>query len=141
MIVTHGRYELDDDVARVDRDVLWGFLSTDAYWARWRDRGDVERQLVNAWRVVGVYEPGGRMVGYARALSDGVALAYLADVFILPEARGDGLGVELVRTMIERGDGARFRWMLHTDDAHGLYAKFGFAPADGRYMERPNRFS
>lgn len=133
----HGEYELDDDPARVDRDAAWRFLSTDAYWERWRERAHVEEQIAGAWRVVGAYGPDGKMIGFARALSDGVALAYLADVYVLPEARGTGLGVELVRTMIERGPGAAFRWMLHTRDAHGLYEKFGFAPADARYLERP----
>lgn len=136
MIETHGKYELDDDPARVDLDAVWRFLSTDAYWARWRERKDVEAQIAGAWRVVGAYGPDGAMAGFARALSDGVALAYLADVFVLPEARGTGLGVELVRTMIERGPGSLFRWMLHTSDAHGLYAKFGFAPGDATYLER-----
>lgn len=139
MIETHGKYELDDELARVDRDAVWRFLSRDAYWGRWRERAQVEAQLTGAWRVVGAYGPDGTMAGFARAVSDGVALAYLADVFVLPEARGTGLGVALVRTMIEGGPGMAFRWMLHTDDAHGLYEKFGFAPAGSRYLERPAR--
>jgi hypothetical protein len=39
--------------------------------------------------------------------------------------------------MIDRGSGARFRWALHTSDAHGLYRQFGFAPPDDKYLERP----
>jgi GNAT superfamily N-acetyltransferase len=132
-------YELDDNPARVDLDVVWGFLSTEAYWGRWRTRDIVEQQVRSAWRVIGAYERrSGKMVGFARALSDGCALAYLADVFVLPAHRGQGLGVRLVRAMIEDGPGATFLWMLHTADAHGLYAKFGFAPRrDERYLERP----
>ncbi|CAM00320.1 acetyltransferase (GNAT) family protein [Saccharopolyspora erythraea NRRL 2338] len=130
-------FELDDSLDRVDRDVLWDFLSSQAYWSRWRSRDDLERQLAGAWRVVGAYErPGGRMVGFARAFSDGVASAYLADVFTVPEARGHGVGKALVRTVIDEGPGREFRWMLHTDDAHGLYRGFGFAEADQTYMER-----
>jgi GNAT superfamily N-acetyltransferase len=131
-------YEIDDDRARVNLDVLWDFLSTEAYWARWRTRDVVEQQVRTAWRVVGAYEEGtGQMVGFARAVSDGCAMAYLADVFVLPSHRGHGLGVRLVRAMIEEGPGARFRWMLHTQDAQSLYAKFGFAPrADAHYLER-----
>ena len=68
------------------------------------------------------------MVGFARAISDGVGYAYLADVFIDKDHRGQGLGVELVDTMIDRGPGATFRWTLHTSDAHGLYERFGFTP-------------
>jgi GNAT superfamily N-acetyltransferase len=133
-------YELDDDPARVDLDVVWGFLGREAYWARWRSRADVERQVRGAWRVVGAYESAsGAMVGFARALSDGVALAYLADVFVLPEHRGAGLGRRLVEEMVERGPGAAFRWLLHTADAHGLYARFGFGPPDATLLERPVR--
>lgn len=139
MIVTYRTFELDDDVARVDRDAVWAFLSRDAYWARWRVRADLERQLATAWRVVGAYDDGGAQVGFARAISDAVSFAYLADVYVLPAARGLGLGAELVRVMIEDGDGATFRWTLHTDDAHDLYARYGFAPPDRTYLERPAR--
>lgn len=133
-----GEFELDADPERVDVDALWRFLSEDAYWGRWRTRVDVEAHLTGAWRVVGVYErASGRMVGFARALSDGVNTAYLADVYIEPDMRGRGLGVALVEEMVERGPGAQFRWMLHTADAHGLYERFGFAPPTGQYLERP----
>jgi GNAT superfamily N-acetyltransferase len=135
--VIDGDYELDDDPARVDRDVLWTFLSTEAYWARWRDRDVVEAQLAAAWRIVGAYDRNGAMVGFARAVSDGITIAYLADVFILPVARGAGLGAALVKTMIDGGPGAHLRWMLHTRDAHGLYQRFGFREADDMYLERP----
>ncbi|MFE0020631.1 GNAT family N-acetyltransferase [Amycolatopsis sp. NPDC059021] len=135
---TVGAYELDDDPARVDLDVVWKFLSTEAYWARWRTRDQVEAQVRNAWRIVGAYETSsGRQVGFGRAFSDGVAMAYLADVFVLPDARGTGLGKELVREMVDNGPGANFRWMLHTSDAHELYRQYGFAEHTvGRYMER-----
>ena len=134
-------YELDDNRARVDLDVVWGFLSSEAYWGRWRTRDVVEEQIRSAWRVVGAYEKtSGEMIGFARAVSDGCAVAYLADVFVVGAHRGQGIGARLVRTMIDDGPGAKFRWMLHTRDAHDMYAKFGFAPPGDRYMERPERF-
>jgi len=129
-------YEIDDDPERVDVDVVWGFLSAEAYWGRWRERADVEAQVRGAWRVVGAYDANGAMVGFARAVSDGVAIAYLADVFVVSAHRGHGLGRRIVRAMIEEGAGTGFRWLLHTDDAHGLYAEFGFAPADATFLER-----
>ena len=133
-------YEVDDDPDRIDRDAVWEFLSTEAYWGRNRSRADFDAQLAAAWRVVGAYETAtGRQVGFARAVSDGVAFAYLSDVFVLPGARGGGLGRELVATMIDRGPGAGFRWSLHTSDAHDLYRKYGFTEPDTRYMERPSR--
>src|ERR671932_2495238 len=134
-------YERDEARDRVDLEVVWGYLSTEAYWGRWRPREIVEQQVRTAWRVVGAYEQdSGAMVGFARAFSDGFAFAYLADVFVLPAHRGRGLGVRLVRKMIDEGPGARFFWMLHTRDARGLYEKFGFAPRqDTRYLERPSQ--
>jgi GNAT superfamily N-acetyltransferase len=133
-------FEFSDDPRRIDVDTVWSFLSTQAYWGRWRSRTDVERQLSSAWRVVGVFHrSSGRMVGFARALSDGVSQAYLADLFILDEARGEGLGKALVHEMIDNGPGARFRWMLHTADAHTLYERFGFGKPDHTYLERPGR--
>jgi GNAT superfamily N-acetyltransferase len=140
VIIECGAYELDDSPARIDHDAAWQFLSAHAYWGRTRTRAAFEAQLASAWRVVGVYlANSGRMVGFARAVSDGVAIAYLADVYILHEHRGQSLGKELVRTMIDCGPGADFRWTLHTADAHGLYQQFGFEPPTEQYLERPPR--
>lgn len=129
-------FETDDDPTRIDVDVVWTFLSEQAYWSRWRERSDVERQLAGAWRLVGAYS-GGRMIGFARAVSDGVAIAYLADVFVVDSARGHGVGKALVRAMIDDGPGGEFRWMLHTADAHAMYARFGFRAPGDTYLERP----
>lgn len=130
-------YEFDDDLRRVDVDMVWQFLSEHAYWGRWRTRADVDRQVKGAWRVVACYETeSGLMVGFSRAMSDGVGLAYLADVFVLPDHRGRGLGARLVETMVELGPGSEFRWLLHTADAHRLYGKFGFHAPDHTLLER-----
>jgi predicted N-acetyltransferase YhbS len=130
-------YEVDDDPKRIDLDVVWGYLSREAYWGRGRSRDDVERQVEGAWRVVGAYAEDGSQVAFARAVSDGVAFAYLADVFVLSEHRRQGLGRRIVQTMIDEGPGAEFRWLLHTGDAHFLYASFGFRPTDRTVLERP----
>jgi len=130
-------YELDDDPTRIQRDVVWGWLSTAAYWGRWRTRADVETQLDGAWRVVGAYRADtGAQVGFARAVSDGAGFAYLADVFVLAEHRGAGLGKRIVARMIDEGPGADFRWILFTADAHGLYEQYGFAAPDSTAMVR-----
>lgn len=133
-----GGYDVDDNRDRIDRDAVCAFLDTEVYWGHWRSRDDIERQLDTAWRLVGAYERGsGAQVGFARAVSDGVAVAYLADVYVEPAHRGHGLGKVLVATMIDDGPGAEFKWMLHTGDAHGLYAAFGFAGPTDSYLERP----
>jgi ribosomal protein S18 acetylase RimI-like enzyme len=127
---------LDDDPARVDIDAVHDYLANHSYWAEGRPRDVVARLVRNAQRIVGVYD-GERQAGFARAFSDGVSLAYLADVYVLPEYRGRGLGVELVREMVENGPFCELRWMLHTRDAHGLYRRFGFDRPSGRVLERP----
>lgn len=135
-------YDLDDDPSRIQRDVVWEWLSTQAYWGRWRTREQLETQLDGAWRLVGAYRrDSGEQVGFARAVSDGIGFAYLADVFVLDAHRGHGLGKALVRLMIEDGPGADMRWTLFTGDAHGLYRRFGFAEPDATAMVRPARFS
>jgi GNAT superfamily N-acetyltransferase len=133
-------YAIDDDPALVDCDAAWRYLSTEAYWGRWRSRDVFDAQVAGAWRVVGAYTAAagttGQMVGFARAFSDG-AVAYLADVYVLSGHRGRGLAAAILRLMVENGAGADLRWMLHTADAHGLYARFGFGPPDSSYLERP----
>ena len=135
-----GGFELDDDPARIDVDAVHAFISRESYWGRGRPRERVERTIAGSTRVVGLYR-GDRQVGFARAVSDGVTVGYLADVYVLGDYRGRGLGLELVREVLE-GDGgedaANVRWLLHTADAQGLYAKLGFAEGLPTYplMER-----
>ncbi len=135
---TVGNYEIDDDQARIDPAAAVSFLSTEAYWGRWRGEQQIRQQIAAAWRVTGAYDPAGAMVGFARAFSDGGS-AYLADVYVLPAHRGAGLGRAIVRVMVDEGPGPDLRWMLHTADAHGLYRSFGFASPDGGYLERARR--
>jgi predicted N-acetyltransferase YhbS len=130
-----GGYELDDDPGRVDVDAVHDYLATESYWAEGRSRETVERLVREATRVVGLYVEG-QQVGFARAFSDGVALAYLADVYVLPEHQGRGLGVELVREMVENGQLAGVKWILHTRDAHDLYRRFDFGEPSERVLER-----
>ena len=130
-----GGYELDDDPARIDVEAVHAFL-TESYWSEGRSFETVERLVRGAQRVVGLYHDG-RQVGFCRAVSDDASVTYLADVYVLPEHRGRGLGVELVREMIDNGPFAARRWLLHTRDAHDLYRRFGFGPPGERLMERP----
>jgi len=127
-------YELDDDPSRVDVDAVHAFLSG-SYWAEGRPRSDVERLTREAQRVVGLYKDG-TQIGYARAFTDDTSAVYLADVYVLEGHRGRGLGLELVREMVDNGPYANRTWLLHTRDMHRLYAKLGFGPPSERVMER-----
>jgi len=128
--------EIDDDVARVDVGAIHRFLATESYWASGRDRATVERLVRGATRIVGAYDAG-RQVGFARCFSDGVTLAWVADVYVEASHRGRGIGEAVVRHLIEGSDFVGIRWMLGTADAHTFYAKLGFGPPSERIIERP----
>jgi GNAT superfamily N-acetyltransferase len=127
--------ELDDDRRRIDAAAVHGYLSSESYWARERTREDVERSVRESARVIGVYD-GCRQIGFARVISDGIHAAHLCDVYVLSRYRGRGYGMELVREAVDNGPHAGLNWTLATDDADGLYEKFGFARPNERFMER-----
>jgi N-acetylglutamate synthase-like GNAT family acetyltransferase len=120
-----GGFELDDDPQRVDVDAVHAFISEESYWGRGRPRELVERAIRGSARVVGLYRDGAQ-IGFARAASDGAIVAYLADVYVLAPYRGRGLAQEMLRELIDNGPHAELTWLLHTEDAQGLYAKLGF---------------
>jgi GNAT superfamily N-acetyltransferase len=128
-------YELDDDRARLDREAVHAYLGGVSYWAKGRTQERQDELIDASERVVGLYHDG-RQIGFARAVDrDAAGFVYLADVYVLDEHRGRGLGVELIREIVERGPFAGRRWVLHTRDMHSLYEKFGFGP-NVRLMER-----
>ena len=131
-----GNYELDDDPARIDREAVHAYLTV-SYWAEGRTRETQDALVDGAARVAGLYHDGAQ-VGFTRTLSDGHNQSYLADVYVLEEHRGRGLGVELVRFSVDEGPLAHTKWLLHTRDAHGLYRKFGFEAPSERLLERRN---
>jgi GNAT superfamily N-acetyltransferase len=127
--------ELDDDKGRIDRAEVHRYLCDESYWAAGRPRETQDRLIAEAARVVGLYD-GTRQVGFCRAATDGVSFVYLADVYVLEEYRGRGLGEAMVREMVERGDMAHLKWLLHTSDMHPLYRKLGFDVPGVKVMER-----
>lgn len=130
-----GGLELDDDKARIDRAEVHRFLSEVSYWAAGRRRATQDRLIDDAARVVGLYD-GDRQIGFCRAATDGVSFVYLADVYVLDEYRGRGLGEALVREMVENGGLGHLKWLLHTTDMHPLYRKLGFDAPSAKMMER-----
>jgi GNAT superfamily N-acetyltransferase len=128
-------YELSDDRDLLDRAALHAYLTT-TYWALGRTRERQDELIEASGHVVGLYHHG-EQVGFARAVDcDAAHFVYLADVYVLEEHRGAGLGVELVREIVENGPLAGVRWILHTRDAHDLYRRFGFIKPDERVLQR-----
>jgi GNAT superfamily N-acetyltransferase len=131
-----GGYELDDDPARVDVDAVHAYIGGESYWAKGRSREKMDAAMAGSARVIGLYAPDGSQAGFARVISDSATYAYLADVFVLEQHRGHGLGVELVREAVEAEPWKQMSWHLRTRDAHELYERFGFRPPSERSLER-----
>ena len=122
--------EISTDPARLDRELIHRYLSEESYWARGRTREQSER-ILDGSLCFGAYEDGGRQVGHARVVTDGVVFGYIADLFVVAAARGRGIGKALVAAILEHPDVRDLnRLVLVTDDAHGLYEGYGFGPLD-----------
>lgn len=132
-------YLLSDDRDRIDVELVHRWISTDSYWAAGRTLAQM-RAAIEGSVPAGVYRDG-RQVAFARAVTDGVTFAYLADVYVDRSCRGLGLGTWLVRglrDMLAAGGVSRF--LLVTKDAHGVYERLGFTDVKpGRWMENDLR--
>lgn len=131
------RFQVTTERSRIAVDQVADYLATSVDWGTWRSREQIVAAVDNSWRVAAVTDSSSqRVVSFGRAISDGVGLAYLADVYTVEEYRRRGLVTMLLESLIDQEPGRSFRWMLHTDSAHGLYAKLGFEGPDDTYMER-----
>jgi len=115
---------ISDDKNKLDIELIHKFLTT-SYWAEGRTLDEVKNSIEHSI-CFGVYK-NDRQIGFARIVSDLTIIAYLMDVFILEEYRGNGYSKLLLKRIF---DDVRFKrikkWILATKDAHSLYAGFGF---------------
>ena len=133
-------FTISTDRARLDRDAIYRYLSGESYWASGLARGVFERAVAGSLPF-GLYDAAGAQIGYARVVSDGATFAWLSDVYVLTEHRGQGLGRWLVASVMAHPalQGLR-RWMLSTRDAHDIYREFGFGAVDpAGLMQRVDR--
>ena len=102
-------------------------LLKDTYWNGGVSRDALVRSHLNSSAWVAARDDERRVVGSARALSDGAKYAWIYDVIIAPAWRGKGLGQSLVRLLLDHPAvrGAR-TVLLGTRDAQSFYARFGF---------------
>jgi GNAT superfamily N-acetyltransferase len=126
-------YDVSTDAAHLDVKAIHAFL-TATYWSLGIPLSTVERAVRNSV-CVGAYL-NGHQVGFARMVTDKATFAYLADVYVLEEHRGNGLSRRMIDTLLHMQElqGLR-RMMLVTRDAHGLYESFGF-----KALTTPSRF-
>jgi N-acetylglutamate synthase-like GNAT family acetyltransferase len=120
-----GDLEVSTDPARLDVEMIHRFLDT-TYWAKGRSLADVRRSIAHSMPF-GLYEQT-RQIGFARVTSDWTVIAFVNDVFVLPDWRRRGLGLWLMDCVVAHPElqGLR-RWMLATNDMHALYRKVGFS--------------
>jgi GNAT superfamily N-acetyltransferase len=134
-----GYYQISTDRSRLNLDLIHDFLSHNTYWATGRSREVVQRSIENSLPF-GIYQENDQ-VGFARVVTDYATIAWIADVFVLPEHRGHGLSKWLMEVMLAHPQLQGFRrWVLSTKDAHGVYERFGFIKLHrpDRWMERPD---
>lgn len=132
-----GDYEISTDRWRLDLAAIHEYLSTESYWARGRAFETVRRAVENSLPF-GLYKEG-RQIGFARVVTDYATFAWLADVYVLGEFRGEGLGKWLVEVILTHPELQNMRrWILGTRDAHELYRRFGFKEVEQPefYMHR-----
>lgn len=129
-----GKFHISTDPTLLDLPMIHDYLCHHSYWAAGIPLQVVQKSIAGAL-CFGVYQ-GERQVGFARVITDFATIAYLGDVFILEDCRGQGLSKWLMAYIMAhpRLQGLR-RFLLATADAHGLYAQFGFKP-----LARPERW-
>jgi GNAT superfamily N-acetyltransferase len=133
-------FTISTDPSRLDMNTVYNFLSR-SYWANTRPRERTDEAFANSL-VFGLYQ-GKRQIGVARVVTDFSIVAYLCDVFIHEDYRAHGLGKWLMQSVLEHPRLKHIRrWLLATDDAHGLYQQFGFEPLTNveKWMQRLRPF-
>ena len=121
-------FVVDTDLSRIDLDTVHHWLSTDAFWALGRDSQTVQKAADGSLNF-GVFDSQGTLCAYARIVTDMATFAWLCDVYVDPDYRGQGIGLLLSRAVVDAVAPMNLkRVMLSTLDAHGLYEKVGFVP-------------
>ena len=133
-------YCISTDRSKLDVDAIHNFLSTQSYWCQNIPFEKVKKSIDNSLNFGLYYKD--QQIGFARIVSDFSTMAYLGDVYVLPEHRGKGLSKWMMQVIMSHPElqGLR-RWMLLTADAHGLYKQFGWKEIANpdRYMEVHNK--
>ena len=120
-------YIITTDPEKIDFDALHHFLSKESYWAQNIPKVVVKKGIQNALNF-SLLSPQNRFIGYAKLITDKATVAYLADVYIEKKFRGRGLGKWLIQQIMNHPELQNLRlWLLHTQDAHDFYKKYGFS--------------
>lgn len=120
--------EIDTDIERLPIIEIFNYLKT-SYWAQNRTYETVEKSIQHSLNF-GLYLDN-RLIGFARVVTDYAVIAYLCDVFILPDYQAKGYGVMLINQVQRHPELSSLRrWLLATKDAHDFYRMFGYTELD-----------
>jgi GNAT superfamily N-acetyltransferase len=128
--------DISHDPARLDRAMILDFLTNQAHWAAGMDAVLLERALRHSLIIAAYHQD--RQIGFARVITDYASFAYLSDVFVLPDWRGHGVGLAMMRAALAHPQLQQLRrFLLVSRDARGFYRQLGFTPLQHgeRYME------
>ncbi len=128
MEIQKGEYLITDDKCTIDIDfVVNGLHNT--YWAEERTKEVIVKSIENSIFISLLKRK--KQIGFARIVTDYATFAWIADVYIAPEYRGNDLGKFLVENTVDHEAIRDLRLrLLKTRDAYGLYEKYGFAKDD-----------
>lgn len=126
--------EISTDRSRLDFTYCYDVIAN-SYWGGGRTRGEFDKS-VEMSVPVGAYCDG-KQVGFARAVSDLIAIAYVADVFVDPAYRRRGIAAKMLNALHGHPDLQRVkRWLLATHDMQPLYRQHGYEDLDDVMMMR-----
>ena len=100
----------------------------------------LDAMIANSFAVSAAFDPAGRLLGMARALSDGVSDAYILDVVVRPDHRRQGIGRRLVSALAEHLATFGIDWIvcIGVPGTESLYKSAGGEPMTGH---TPFRFA
>lgn len=123
------KLKITTDKSCIDVAMVHEFLSS-TYWAKGRSRSIVEKCIDNSICFSGFIN--NKQVAFGRVITDHAVFGYIADVFVLPDYRGYGIGKKMMRAIQENPEIKNIKLtLLATRDAHGLYEQFGFKRIPG----------
>jgi len=124
-----GMIVYSDSIDGIGPDDLRGFF---VGWPNPPSPGTHLRMLAGSDHIVLARDDAsGRVVGYVTAIADGVLVAYIPLIEVLPEYQGQGIGTALMRRMLETLETLYAIDLLCDEDVQPFYARLGMRPATG----------
>ncbi|WP_066496658.1 GNAT family N-acetyltransferase [Abyssisolibacter fermentans] len=135
-IYKKGNFIITTDKEKLDILAVFNLLKS-SYWASEREKSVIIQSIKNSLCYSLFY--GDEQIGFARVITDFATYAYLCDLIIDSNFRGQGLGKWLVKSILNHPQLCTLKkWSLHTRDAQELYKQFGFAYLENEkvYMQK-----